>query len=251
MIGAAEAPATQRIEFRDPIARFGGEAVFAVEPWLQDPALAAFAVRTIARAASFGGHAEARRVLLAALAHPITPTIERDLQAALDQIGGVPRTRGTASSRKAGKPAVPEIALKVGQIYRRRDLHAGGWGGNRQSGISYPAYGEHVLLFSDPSKAKEHGYRDRPTPDGIYHYYGEWSGTGDMTLSGGNQAILDRSPELHLFIAAKGGHRYEGQFECLGHVPEVTTRDGREFRAIVFLLKRTSTPDNLVTGEVA
>ena len=34
--------------------------------------------------------------------------------------------------------------------------------------------------------------------------------------------------------------RYEGQFECLGHEPELTVRDGRELRAIVFILKRAA-----------
>lgn len=71
-----------------------------------------------------------------------------------------------------------------------------------------------------------------------YRYYGEWHGTGDMSFSGGNQAILDRSPELHLFLAATGGHRYDGRFECLGYELEGTTRDSREFTAIVFRLRR-------------
>jgi hypothetical protein len=237
MIGAAEAPPSQRIDFRDPIAKFGAAGVVALEPWLRDAALAAFATRTIARAAAFGARSEARRVLQNALANPISPTIERDLQAALNQVGGSPRATRTPSS-KAARPSAPVVALKVGQVYRRRDLHDSGWGGNRRSGASYRADGDHVLLFSDPAAAKEHGYRDRWTPDGIYHFYGEWRGTGDMTMTAGNKAIVDRSPELRLFIAAAGGHRYEGRFECLGHEPEVTTRDGREFRAIVFLLRR-------------
>ena len=241
MVGAAEAPPDRRIEFRDPIARYGSDAVAALEPWLKDPVLAAFAVRTIARAAEFGGLVVARRTLQKALVAPASPTVERDVRAALDQLGGGPKKgarSAVGSGQNVAEPTAPLEELRVGRIYRRREVHDGGWGGNRQSGISYPAGGEHVLLFSDPAKAKEHGYRDRWTPDAIYHYYGEWSGTGDMTLSGGNQAIIDRSPELHLFIAAPGGHQYEGQFECVGYEPEKTTRDGREFRAIVFLLKR-------------
>jgi hypothetical protein len=240
MVGAAEAPPSQRIEFRDPIASHGRDAIAAIEPWLRDPALAAFAIRTIVRAASFDALSQARRALAAALLNPITPTIRGDLEGALAQLGGRAGTSRAASGAKRAKskPSAPVLKLTEGAVYRRRDLHDGGWGGNQQSGASYPANGEHVLLFSDPSVAKEHGYRDRWTPDGIYHFYGEWRGTGDMTLTGGNKAILDRSPELHLFIAAAGGQRYEGQFECVGHEPEITTRDGREFRAIVFLLKR-------------
>ena len=240
MIGASEAPPDRRIEFRDPIARYGSDAVAALEPWLRDPVLAAFAVRTIVRAASFDGLADARRVLAAALRNANHPDARDDIETALGQLGRKVGTSRGPSGAKRAKPKLsePVLELTVGAVYRRRDLHDSGWGGNHQSGASYPAIGDHVLLFSDPATAKEHGYRDRWTPDGIYHFYGEWRGTGDMTLTGGNKAILDRSPELHLFIAAPGGQRYAGQFECLGHEPEKTTRDGREFRAIVFLLKR-------------
>ena len=53
LIGAAEAPPGRRIEFRDAIASHGAAAIAGVEAWLRDPMLAAFAVRTVARAASF------------------------------------------------------------------------------------------------------------------------------------------------------------------------------------------------------
>ena len=36
------------------------------------------------------------------------------------------------------------------KVYKRRDLHDAGLGGNQQKGISYPADGTYVLLFSDP-----------------------------------------------------------------------------------------------------
>jgi hypothetical protein len=48
--------------------------------------------------------------------------------------------------------------LVVGRVYRRRELHLAGLGGNWQSGISYPADGTYVLLFSDPDARQEHGY---------------------------------------------------------------------------------------------
>jgi hypothetical protein len=59
-------------------------------------------------------------------------------------------------------------------------------------------------------------------------------------MTGGNAAIPDRSPELHLFVAAPGGHRYEGRFAVEGDDLERAARDGREFIAIVFRLVRVS-----------
>jgi hypothetical protein len=47
---AREADPTHRIDLRDPIAAHGAAAIEAIGPWLKDPALAAFAIRVIARA---------------------------------------------------------------------------------------------------------------------------------------------------------------------------------------------------------
>ena len=63
VMGAAEAPPSIRIEFRDPIARHGLAGIERVVPWLTDPSMAAFAVRVVARAADFGAADDARRVL--------------------------------------------------------------------------------------------------------------------------------------------------------------------------------------------
>jgi hypothetical protein len=128
--------------------------------------------------------------------------------------------------------------LVAGRCYRRRELHAAGLGGNWQKGISYPADGNYCLLFSDPSKAGEFGYRDAPVGENGYRYFGEWDGSGDMAMAGGNQAIVDRSPELYLFTRADCGHVFRGRYMCEGHETELTTRDGREHRAIVFTLRR-------------
>ncbi len=131
--------------------------------------------------------------------------------------------------------------LVVGKVYARgRDLHNYGLGGNRQKGISYPADGAYVLVFSDPVKGAEHGYKDTWVGSDQYRYFGEWDGTGDMTMTGGNAAIRDRSPEIHLFISATGGYRYEGRFRLEGYDIETTVRDGRQFNAIVFRLARGS-----------
>ncbi|MGD0020646.1 MAG: hypothetical protein ABSD62_15510 [Candidatus Limnocylindrales bacterium] len=54
---AATADAGVRIESRDRIAAFGVKAIARLEPWLSDPRLGAFAVRTIERAADMPGAA--------------------------------------------------------------------------------------------------------------------------------------------------------------------------------------------------
>ena len=51
---AREADPVHRIDFRDPIAAHGAAAIEAIGPWLKEPALAAFAIRVIARAGQDG-----------------------------------------------------------------------------------------------------------------------------------------------------------------------------------------------------
>ncbi len=237
MIGAAEAPPAVRIEFRDPIARNGADAVAAIESWLREPVLAAFAVRTIARAADFGGEREAIRALRTGLRSPISPQIERDLIAALVSLGSSPISTGPKPGGAGTRKEIsdPEKVLVPGETYRRTDLH-GRFGGNQQTGISYPTSGNFAMLFSDPNAAHEHGYRDR-WDSGTYRYYGAWSGEGDMALTTHNRTVIARSPNLHLFQKTGDLWRYIGRFECLGPEPELTVKDGRECKAIVFVLR--------------
>jgi hypothetical protein len=61
---AAAAEGTTRIEFRDRIAAFGPEAIGRLEPWLSDPRLGAFAVRTIEHAATLTDCALAAKAAL-------------------------------------------------------------------------------------------------------------------------------------------------------------------------------------------
>jgi hypothetical protein len=61
---AAAADAATRMEFRDRIAAFGSEAIKRLEPWVYDPRLGAFAVRTIERAAAMPGAAAVAKVTL-------------------------------------------------------------------------------------------------------------------------------------------------------------------------------------------
>jgi len=238
-MGAAEAPPSSRIEFRDPIARYGSEGIARVTPWLADPTMAAFAVRVIARAADFGASDQSRRILRACLATLQGPA-RSDALSALEKLGA------SGQRARVTRDATHEVApmsldeLVEGKVYKRRELHSAGLGGNQQKGISYPAGGTYVLLFSDPDSTREWGYKDSWLGGDAYRYYGEWSGTGDMLFTGGNLAIVERSPEIHLFVKVTGGHRYEGRFARVSDDQVPTARDGREYSALVFRLERST-----------
>jgi hypothetical protein len=237
---AAAAPPETRIEFRDRIAAFGVDAVAAIEPWLRDDRLGAFAVRVVERAASYAANLEAVQALNGVATGTASERVMQDAAAALDRLRPNRRsptaTRRTTSTHARAGTRSPDD-LVVGRTYKRRELHRDGYGGNWQSGISYPAAGDYVMLFSDPDAGREHGYNDRWSGD-QYLYFGQWTGTGDMVFEVGNRAILDRSGNLHLFVAVPGDrHRYEGRFRLVRHESARTTRDGREFTAIVFVLE--------------
>lgn len=241
LVAAGEAPPESRIEFRDRIASYGREAIARLmnPAWVGDPKYAPFAVRTIAQAAAYGAPQEAVDALRRALAEVNTETQRADIAAALATLGAKKPKR---SRRSPQAPRIRSTALTLGDLvegrcYSRSELHDS-LGGNRQKGISYPADGYHCLLFSDPSRASEHGYADAPVGDDGYRYFGEWSGPGDMTMTGGNQVVLDRSPELYLFTKATCGHVFRGRFQCGDFEAEKATRDGRSHSAIVFNLLR-------------
>ena len=241
LIAAGEAPPETRIEYRDKIAAYGREAVDRLlEPeWIGDQKYAAFAIRTISRAADFGAKQEAVNALRGALASAASETQRGDIASALAALG----------DKHTGKPSklvkVPRVLstalsledLVVGRCYTRTELHDS-LGGNRETGISYPAGGSHCLLFSDPGKVTEYGYADAPVGEDGYRYFGHWYGSGDMTMARGNKAVLDRSPELYLFTTARCGYVYRGQFECLDWASERAAREGRDDMAIVFNLRR-------------
>jgi len=63
---AEGADPANRIDLRDPIAAHGAAAIEAVAPWLKEPALAAFAIRVIARVGLDGERAAAQSVLRSA-----------------------------------------------------------------------------------------------------------------------------------------------------------------------------------------
>jgi hypothetical protein len=244
LIAAGEAPPDTRIEFRDSIAAYGREAIarLASPEWIGDPKYAAFAIRTITKAAAFGAKQEAVNALRGAFATAASETQRFDITTALASLGDktakdpnkaamTPRIRSTALSLQD---------LVVDQCYSRTELHDS-FGGNRETGISYPAGGNHCLLFSDPGKVTEYGYADAPVGEDGYRYFGHWYGSGDMTMTRGNKAVLDRSPELYLFTSAKCGFVFRGQFECRDWENERAAREGRSDIAIVFNLRRVQT----------
>lgn len=243
LIAAGEAPPDQRILLRDPIAVFGVEAIQALEDdaWIGDPRYAAFAIRAMTKAGELGAGSEAVAALRRAIDRGLSDVHRTDAAAAIQQLGGSvasPRARPTHRDPPAKGPRTDLSDLVEGRCYRRLDLHLGGLGGGRKKGISYPAMGTYALLFSDPAKVSEYGYRDAPVGHREYRYFGEWDGTPKMSISGGNKAIVDRSPELYLFTEVACGKVYRGRFELVTWEREATTRDGRHQVAIVFHLMK-------------
>jgi hypothetical protein len=236
----------ERITYRDRVAAFGSDAIVALEPWLTDRRLSGFAIRTVARAAT-SDHLLAVKSLRDALSKTDNPIITRDLREELLRLG-VPTPTRTMTRAHERPPVARQrgevdrtLALGTlvhGDAYKRADLHASGLGGNVQKGISYPAGGDHALLFSNPARVDETGYHDRWDDGQTFIYFGEWDGPGDMRMEGGNRQIVERSPELHLFVAGDTGYRYEGRFQYVGRSSERTLRGGLPATAIVFQLRR-------------
>jgi hypothetical protein len=240
MVAASSASGADRINLRDPIAEYGSQAILALEPWLADPRLAAFAVRTIGQEAA-SDEALAVEVLRRNLPKVCSAITRSDIRTALSKLGVKPvaaANRRSVRELTASYDPVELDGLVIGDHYEQAHLHASGLGGNPQSGISYPAGGDYGLLFSNPARENETGYHDRWTgPDEIL-FFGRWDGDGDMQLDGVNRKFIELSPELHLFVVDAGSYRYEGRFEYVAHDEERTVRDGTPTTAIVFQLRR-------------
>ena len=80
---AAEAAPDRRIEYRDPIAAHGEAAIKGVSPWLADPALGAFAVRVIRKAANPDPLVVALACLRSAKASAGSDGVTRDIEEAI------------------------------------------------------------------------------------------------------------------------------------------------------------------------
>jgi hypothetical protein len=119
LAAAADADGLTRITFRDLIAAFGDAAIVRLEPWLSDPRLAAFAVRTIERAASQPGAALSARAILRRARGRGGETTHRDIDEALVRLG----RRTPSSPPRRSRGTVP----RVGHVGSRssRGLRAG------------------------------------------------------------------------------------------------------------------------------
>ncbi len=90
------------------------------------------------------------------------------------------------------------MQFKKGEVYKRSLIHEE-YGGNRQSGIAYPAKHDMVFIFTGFS-GEEYGYNDR-WENGYFLYYGEGQ-EGDMEFVRGNKAIKtqrEKGKSLHSF----------------------------------------------------
>ena len=107
LAGARNASPLTRINFRNPIAAYGGDAIPALAEWLGDPRLGAFAVRGLQRIAADSEAAVATRRAVATVledAEPEAPTaaVRGDIEEALAILGGTSRKDGRR--RVTGSP---------------------------------------------------------------------------------------------------------------------------------------------------
>jgi len=129
---ASTAEPMSRIEYRNRIAAFGVAAINRLEPWLSDPRLGAFAVRTIERAAAAPGAAMAAGLAFER-SDPNGP-VRDDIEAAWARLGGRPRgitsTRGgqagpTHNSQTADPQLLRRFDADMLEVYEAAKVEAG------------------------------------------------------------------------------------------------------------------------------
>lgn len=101
LAAAAAADGMTRINFRDPKAAFGADAIHRLEPWLGDARLASFAVVTIERVAAQPDQVDLSRASLRSARARCNETVRGDIDAALTRLGRPARV----SSPRASTPA--------------------------------------------------------------------------------------------------------------------------------------------------
>jgi 5-methylcytosine-specific restriction enzyme A len=82
--------------------------------------------------------------------------------------------------------------FEIGRVYHRQSEIHGVYKGQKQGGISTPTETNDVFIFTGDA-GHQHGYVDRPLPDGTFLYYGEGQ-VGDMQMVRGNAALPSTSP---------------------------------------------------------
>jgi hypothetical protein len=102
---ARDASSIDRIVWRERIAAHGSQAIVAMEPWLTDPMMSAFAIQVIERAGANGNASQAVHTLFAARS-TMPPIARADVEWALERLRPmieptkpIPRP---GSGRKAG-----------------------------------------------------------------------------------------------------------------------------------------------------
>ncbi len=157
LIDAARAASPMdRVTYRDPIVSYGTEGLPALIQMAND-GLGAFAVRTITKVGETSAKYEAAEALRQIDRSRVSAAVSNDIDEALARLA--PREAARKSRPSAGATPVAGQLIR-GDLYRRVELHEAGLGGNRQMGISHPADGAHVLLFSGGSGRRDYGVRD-------------------------------------------------------------------------------------------
>jgi hypothetical protein len=235
---AREANPMTRIELRDPIAAYGAAALPGLVRLATD-GFGAFAIRAISRVAELGAPYDARLALDQINRAQLSTAELKDLDAALARLA----SRRSAAVRPRRAPAAGGRTIAVlrrGEYHVRRDLQQT-LGGNPQTGISYPSRGDHAMLFSGGTGRDAYGYEDHWLGEDAYLYYGEWMGRRDMAMDRGNLAVVERSPNLYLFIErGNRGYQFQGRFEHVSNGREGLVVDGEDRQAIVFTLRRVA-----------
>lgn len=134
----------------------------------------------------------------------------------------------------AASPFIPD------QIYKRSSIHDQ-YGGNRQSGISYPARHPYIFIFSNKSGHK-HGYEDGWDNSNVFTYSGEGQ-AGNMEFTRGNLALRNHQLDgkrVFLFEGAnKSFVKFITELEFLDIDYSETPDTGGSMRiGIKFFLKR-------------
>jgi len=144
---AHDADAETRIELRDPIATYGRSAIEAVEPWVTDAVLGAFAVRVLEAIARRGEAPPVVAALQASWGRAPSETIRCDIEAALGRIGvallppddgsleleaSEDAERGPADEERTGTPASqeprgrPERVREAVRVWTQQLMDVGG-----------------------------------------------------------------------------------------------------------------------------